>query len=123
MHISLASRPAYTRSNTRGIQSFCGHQWRSTMLQNSIRWLFPLKVPSRNRRRPALFRPTLEALEGRAVPSVYHVTTNADSGPGSLRDAVVAANAHAGADQIVFDGGLAGHTITLTSGELLVTDD
>jgi hypothetical protein len=52
---------------------------------------------------------------------VYHVTTNADSGPGSLRDAIAAANTHPGADSIVFDGRQ--QTITLTSGELLITDD
>src|SRR5579862_9566759 len=68
-------------------------------------------------------RPQLESLEDRLTPSVYHVTTTADSGPGSLRAAVAAANAHPGADVIVFDGRLSGQTITLAGGELLVTDD
>jgi len=96
---------------------------RSSMLRNPLRWLFSRQPVSRNRRRPAPFRPFLEAFEDRAVPSVYHVTTNADSGAGSLRDAVDAANKHVGADTIVFDTSLAGKTIMLTSGELVVTDD
>jgi hypothetical protein len=35
-------------------------------------------------------RPSLEALEDRTVPSTFTVATLADSGPGSLRDAVKA---------------------------------
>jgi hypothetical protein len=50
----------------------------------------------------------------------FHVTTLADSGPGSLRQAVLDANAFPGADTIVFS--VAG-TITLTSGEILIMDD
>ena len=69
------------------------------------------------------FRPGLELLEARTVPSAYTITTNADSGLGSLRAAVDAANAHAGADVVRFDPSLAGQTVTLTSGELLITDD
>jgi hypothetical protein len=45
------------------------------------------------RRRPAFRRPRLEALEDRALPSAYVVTTTADSGPGSLRDAINQINA------------------------------
>jgi hypothetical protein len=45
-----------------------------------------------------------------------------DSGPGSLRDAIEQANANPGADTIDFLDELSG-TITLTSGELLITDD
>ena len=41
---------------------------------------------------------------------------------GSLRDAITQANAHAGADIIVFQPGLTG-TIALTGGELDITDD
>ena len=57
-----------------------------------------------------------------AQAATYTVTTLADSGAGSLRAAVAAANAASGADAIVFQSGLAG-TITLTGGELLVTDN
>ena len=51
---------------------------------------------------------TLEQLEGRQVlaafvaSETYVVNTLADSGPGSLREAIIAANAHKGADAIDF---------------------
>jgi len=54
--------------------------------------------------------------------TTYNVTNLLDSGAGSLRDAVVAANANAGADTIVFEAGAAG-TIILTTGQLEITDD
>lgn len=54
--------------------------------------------------------------------ATFSVTTLSDSGPGSLRQAVLDANAAAGPDEIVFAPGLGG-TITLTSGEIAVTDD
>ena len=41
----------------------------------------------------------------------------------SLREAIELTNANPGADTIVFAAGLAGSTITLTSGELPITDD
>jgi hypothetical protein len=63
----------------------------------------------------------LDVLEDRTLPSTYTVMNLNDSGPGSLRQAVLDANAHPGADTIVFAPGLHG-TIKLTSGELSVTD-
>src|SRR5262249_2540233 len=80
---------------------------------------------SRTARKPfggKRFLPNLEALGERLVPSTFHVTTLADAGDGSLRAAVAGANAHPGADTIVFDHRLTG-TIALTSGEIDVTDD
>ena len=68
------------------------------------------------------FVPSLEALADRIVPTVFHVTTLTDGVDGSLRDAVTRANAHAGADTVVFASELAG-TIALTGGELDITDD
>jgi uncharacterized repeat protein (TIGR01451 family) len=68
----------------------------------------------------ALFAGALLAA-GPAAATNYTVTTLADSGPGSLRQAVLDANAHSGSDQILFQSGLTG-TITLTSGELPITD-
>ena len=78
-------------------------------------WLRSQKRHAAARRRPA-FRPTLEALEGRWVPSTLTVLNNLDSGAGSLRADVAAA--HSG-DQIVFAKSV--HAITLTSGELALT--
>jgi hypothetical protein len=56
-------------------------------------------------------------LEGRDMPSTLSVTTYADSGPGSLRAEIAAAKS---GDTIVFDPSLAGTTIGLTSGELVI---
>jgi hypothetical protein len=64
----------------------------------------------------------LENLERRRLLSAgLTVTTLADSGPGSLRDAIVAANAAPGADTINFAARLRG-TIHLAS-QLTVSDD
>ncbi|MBP6999933.1 choice-of-anchor Q domain-containing protein [Amaricoccus sp.] len=59
--------------------------------------------------------------------ATFIVTTSDDSGAGSLREAVLAANASAGADEIrfdetVFDGG-AEDLIRLTSGQIEITDE
>jgi predicted outer membrane repeat protein len=67
------------------------------------------------------FVPRLEAFEERTLLSTFAVVNLNDSGTGSLRAAVAAANAQAGADTIIVANGLHG-TITLTSGELLITD-
>jgi hypothetical protein len=67
------------------------------------------------------FLPNQEARGERIVPSTFHVTTLADGGAGSLRDAVAQANAHSGADTIDFQPGLTG-TIALTGGQLDLTD-
>jgi predicted outer membrane repeat protein len=53
--------------------------------------------------------------------ATFTVTTLADSGTGSLRDAIALANASGGADTITFDESLAGGTINLSS-VLGVTD-
>jgi hypothetical protein len=64
---------------------------------------------------PTRFRPQLEVLEGREVPSTLTVMNNLDSGPGSLRADIAAAKS---GDTIVFDKSLKGQIITLTSGVL-----
>jgi hypothetical protein len=59
----------------------------------------------------------LEALEDRRLPSTLAVLNTNDSGPGSLRAELAAAQS---GDTIAFDPGLAGQTINLTSGELTI---
>jgi hypothetical protein len=61
------------------------------------------------------FVPCLQALEDRALPSTFTVLNLLDSGPGSLRQAVLDADAQPGTNAIRFTHGLHG-TIALTSG-------
>src|SRR5215471_4691311 len=74
------------------------------------------------RRLPQAYRvrPTLEVLEGRALPSTLTVMNTSDtgvSGDGSLRGEIKAA---ASGDTIEFAGNVRGQTITLSSGELMI---
>jgi hypothetical protein len=71
--------------------------------------------PSRGKeRRPNRFRPWIEALEDRTVPSaVLTVTSAADDGSAGTLRAVIASAASG--DTIVFSNQLPNHTITLTS--------
>jgi titin len=68
----------------------------------------PLRGPVRirSRQRAICWRPALEVLESRVLPSNYVVSSTADSGPGTLRDAVTRVNADASPDSISF--GIAG---------------
>ncbi len=65
------------------------------------------------------FRPRLEALESRCVPSTLSVTSSSDGNSpfavGTLRQEIAAARP---GDTIVFDPSLDGQTITLGGGEL-----
>jgi hypothetical protein len=65
----------------------------------------------RGQARPPLCRPHLEALEGRLVPSTFLVPNTDDAGAGSLRHAVLDANATPGTKEIDFTagGGPRGH--------------
>ncbi len=56
-----------------------------------------------------------------AGASTFSVSNTNDSGAGSLRQAVLDANANAGADTITFDPSVTG-TITLTSGQIAISD-
>ena len=66
-------------------------------------------------------RASCRAWSRRSLLSTFTVTNLHDSGPGSLRAAVLAGDAHPGPDIIQFAPGLHG-TILLTSGELAITD-
>jgi hypothetical protein len=70
---------------------------------------------------PARLR--VEALEDRTVPTTFMVDNFADSGMGSLRQAVLGANDNPGADLIRFAPSARDGTVVLTSGELNITDD
>jgi hypothetical protein len=81
-------------------------------------WLDKRMTGGPSHRRPARrFGPRLDALEDRRLLSTLTVTNNLDSGKGSLRADVSKANK---GDTIVFASSLAGQTINLTSGELLI---
>src|SRR5262245_23430798 len=68
-------------------------------------------------RKPRRSRLALEALEDRQLPSILTVTSPADDGPGTLRQAIDRAN---DGDTIQFSPDL-GRAISLTSGELQIT--
>ena len=98
-----------------------------TFLRRCLNWDAALNRnarirPRRQQRRPVTARLSFELLEDRTVPSTFTVLNLADGGAGSLREAVQAANAAPGADTINFAAGLTG-TVTLSSGELSITDD
>ncbi|MDX2039413.1 MAG: choice-of-anchor Q domain-containing protein [Isosphaeraceae bacterium] len=72
------------------------------------------------------FQPALFALEERTLLSTFTVSNTLDDGSaGSLRWAIGQANSATGADTIDFDAAVFAtpQTITLTGGELAVTDD
>jgi hypothetical protein len=75
----------------------------------------PVRTPT------ARFRPQIETLEGRDVPSTLTVTNNLDTGvagDGSLRGEIAAAQS---GDTIVFDPNLSGQTISLFGdGEMVI---
>jgi len=80
------------------------------------------------RRRPTRWRSPasrlcLERLEGRRLLSTYSVVNFLDSGPGSLREAIVATNSAPGPDLIRFAPAARDGTIALAGGQLSITDD
>src|SRR5262245_585011 len=64
----------------------------------------------------------LELLETRDVPTVFTVTSAADAGAGSLRQAILDANAHAGADTIRFQISSGAPTIAVATALPNITD-
>src|SRR5260370_22893414 len=90
---------------------------RGMIRQATTRRQVPLRSPGR---RPQNRRLVIEVLEDRTLPSTFTVLNLHDSGAGSLRQAVLDANADVGPNVIGFAHGLHG-TILLTSGELSIT--
>jgi hypothetical protein len=85
--------------------------WVTSQLRNKT----PLVRPTRRPRSRARCRPRLELLEDRTLPSTFLVSNVADNGAGSLRQAILDANAHAGADVIDFAIGSGVQTIPVGS--------
>src|SRR5690242_7446582 len=77
-------------------------------------------LAARFRSRRQGIAPAFERMEGRALPSTLTVTSPLDSGPGSLRQAIIDAR---DGDTIAFDDALSGQAIVLTGGELVVDED
>jgi hypothetical protein len=69
---------------------------------------FLSRSPERGRRGRSFLRPCLEILENRTLLSVFIVTNTNDSGMGSLRQAILDANASPGLDTIAFQIGAGG---------------
>jgi len=63
-------------------------------------------------------------LECRNIPAVFTVTTTADAGSGSLRQAILDANAISGADSVDFDNAVFAtpQSIGVLGGEMTITD-
>jgi hypothetical protein len=92
------------------------------MMRNWIRRLFgnsqKATAPIKNARRPRpTFRPMTELLEDRLAPATISVTTNADSGAGSLRAAITTADTNGQPTNLIEFSGmtLGSTTITLLS--------
>src|SRR5687768_4427376 len=71
----------------------------------------------------SLFTVVTFAVSQGATFTVTNSSDSADVGSGSLRRAILDANAAAGPDVIVFAARLVGQTLTLTGGGLDITDD
>jgi hypothetical protein len=84
--------------------------WFSSWLRKRTSNL-PLRARAHHRPTPPRFRPWVEALEDRCLPSTLTVTNNLDNGSvGSLRYEIDAAQS---GDTIIFAPSLSGQTITL----------
>jgi hypothetical protein len=79
---------------------------------NAFRNPYALHTRKHGRRRPCTL--VLEALEERTVPSTFVISNAADSGPGSLRQAILDSNAQGGANIIQF--GIANGPPTISVG-------
>src|SRR5439155_116113 len=61
---------------------------RSATMMDTVRTLLGRVRPRRAARPPRRARPALDELGRRDVPATFNVTSGADSGPGTLRDAI-----------------------------------
>src|SRR5262245_27763170 len=89
--------------------------WKRTAQRNQEGRLRPQRIQRGRAAERLRFVPRLEALEDRTLLSTLTVLNTADSGAGSLREAIATANS---GDTIDFAHKLSGKTIVLTSGQL-----
>ncbi len=92
-----------------------------SFFQRLARCFRPVYAGSPRHRAAGSRRATTESLECRSLLTTFTVTSLADSGSGSLRQAVLDANSTVGDDVIVFQSGLNG-TIALTSGQMVISE-
>jgi hypothetical protein len=95
------------------------HRTTSILFGRGVRRFSARNRPAHRRARQAW---SVECLEGRALLSPFTVSNLDDGGEGSLRQAIVESNRTPGPNEIDFATGLGG-TITLTSGQLTITDN
>ena len=76
----------------------------------------------RSNRRLKKHNPRTEQLETRALLAVFTVSSTADAGAGSLRQAIIDANGAAGADVINFSSATNGTEFDLTTGQMTISE-
>lgn len=91
----------------------------ASRLSQGIRKRRPRDIQSGRKRNSR--RLLIDHLEKRNLLTTFTVLNDADSGAGSLRQAILDANASPGQDSINF--ALAADTISLTGGQIVITDD
>src|SRR4051812_13641582 len=92
-------------------------------MQRTARRPLTSRFACRRPARPMGARLAVETLENRAVPATFTVTTGANDGPGSFRQAILDSNGTPGPDTIAFNIGAGGvQTIRPTAPLPNVTD-
>src|SRR5262249_47456778 len=100
-----------------GLRARNGDPRMITQTASCLRGVSVMRTRTRN------LRLHVEQLEDRWMPSTFLVENFADSGPNSLRQAILDANANPGADLIRFAPAARDGTVILTSGQLSIADD
>src|SRR5262245_56834419 len=92
---------AIADGHRRPLESTCMRGWVSRLFKQFQKSHTP--IPNAHQQRRASFRPMVELLEGRLTPANFTITSLADSGAGTLREAITASVTNgAGNDLIQF---------------------